>query len=165
MLLFGGIALLSSCNDSAPSPTEPLNASFSAAQQGKKDRVTGEGVIVATYPFAVNAHSGPDGEKPSGQFDNTFIQSGRYKVSCLAVSGNRAVVGAVNPVNPGADVFLLVEDNGPPGSVVPDRGSEMFGGGAATDEFCRDILRFSFPLDQAFVIEGDVEVTDNTSAP
>jgi hypothetical protein len=152
--------ILASCNDSAPSPTGPPSASFAATNSGKKDRVTGQGVIVATYPFAVSAH-GAAGEKANGQLDNSFIIAGRYKVGCLAVSGNRAVVGGLHTTSaPNSDVFLLLEDNGPPGSPVPDTGSELFGGGDANDEMCARILRFSFPLDPQLVIQGDIEITD-----
>jgi hypothetical protein len=74
----------------------------------------------------VDAHSGPAGQSPRGYLEDVYApfsySSFRGYVTCLAVSGNRAAVGAVGQerLDTGADnpVTLLVTivDGGPTGS-------------------------------------------------
>jgi hypothetical protein len=93
----------------------------SGAQAPTGDSVVGHGV--APYngikDFEVDAHSGPSGESPSGTYfygDGFLGLNG--PVTCLSVTGNRAVVGGqgTNPID-GSPIGLVavIVDNGPVG--------------------------------------------------
>src|SRR5215210_2570444 len=98
--------MLTRANRSGPAVVVVLLAvacglpSSAAAQTASQDSVTGTSLIfapdspVGALRNAFDARSGPSGQDPSGTvrvsfggFDETF------EVTCLAVSGNRAVIG------------------------------------------------------------------------
>jgi hypothetical protein len=104
-------------------------AQSSPAQVPTEDSATGSGSAVALsgYPtFEFSATSDPLGGSPGGT--GTWSQSVRGQtilqvqgtVSCLAVSGNQAVIGIDLHIPPGASFFqgffLTVVDGGPAGS-------------------------------------------------
>src|SRR3954464_8486223 len=116
--IMAGFALLS-CSDVQQQPTEPGAPSFDATPAAPTktkagDSVTGSGSLlgIGDNSFAVRAQSGPAGEKPKGHLSveegGLLLRNG--KVTCLAVDGNRAVVGA--DAGDGTGIYLLVEDNG-----------------------------------------------------
>jgi hypothetical protein len=85
-----------------------------AAAQGQTgDSVTGTATfdtdIVGPVTFIFDAHSGPNGENPTGTVTNPALGIGPLPVNCLAVSGNRAVIGVSIDA-------LIVVDNGSPGA-------------------------------------------------
>jgi hypothetical protein len=90
----------------------------SGAQVATQDSVTGGGRIVGAS-FGVDARSGPSGENPTG---TAFVASSVFRlraegpVTCLNVTGNRAVVGFANTLGDGfAGVggFIEVTDGTP----------------------------------------------------
>jgi hypothetical protein len=86
----------------------------------RKDHVWGEGVIrtADALRFSVGAHSLPTGEALSGHLSWGRVEA---RVSCFAISGNRAVVGAGRPDQPGSAMYLIVEDAGMLDEANPDR--------------------------------------------
>ena len=108
-----------------------------------------------------SAHSGPAGEDPSGHFNITmsgFEADGH--VTCLAVLGNRAVLGGEFPGAPGNGLFFTVEDNGNPSGATPDR-LGILSGPPATPAFCQALLAgdfFLFPVDQGNIVVNDALV-------
>ena len=98
-----------------------VSPSVSGAQAPAGDSVGGTGV--APYngikQFNVDAHSGPSGESPSGtyQYGDGFIGL-QGPVTCLSVTGNRAVVGgqATSPLGGSLiGVVAVIVDNGAAG--------------------------------------------------
>ena len=110
---------------------------------------------------AFSAHSGPTGEDPSGHF-NITIGGNEFDghVTCLAVSGNRAVLGGEYPDFPGSGIFIRVEDNGNPSGATPDR-LTWISGPPATPAFCQFLLTanfFTFPVTQGNIVVNDALV-------
>ncbi len=91
--------------------------SVSGAQAPTGDSVVGTGVAVSRQ-FIVDAHSGPSGESPSGtyMYGDGFIGL-QGPVTCLSVTGNRAVVGgqATSPFGGLIGVVAVIVDNGAAG--------------------------------------------------
>jgi hypothetical protein len=100
------------------------SASHDASGLPAEDFATGGANILELFISAnVDAHSGPNGENPTGTARaarrSTYFVEG--PVTCLAVSGNRATIAfAVQPgpvVPPGhVGHVVYVQDNGSPGS-------------------------------------------------
>ncbi len=106
-------------------------APVAAADPGQ-DRAAGIGEVrlpIATrsyrLTFIFSARSGPAGEDPRGSADTFFTENPQYRtrmsVTCLAVTGNRAVVGVSGVlIRDGAEVPIgqefLVVDGGPDGA-------------------------------------------------
>ena len=69
--------------------------------------------------WRINASSGPSGENPTGTLELAFPVGATFPVTCLQVTGNRAVIGG-HRIFTTADVwaYLIVVDE--PGE-VPDR--------------------------------------------
>jgi hypothetical protein len=71
----------------------------SQAQAPGEDSVTGSGTA-GPYTFAFDAHSGPAGENPTGTATISLTSTPSVftsgPVTCLAVDGNRAVIGIEN---------------------------------------------------------------------
>jgi hypothetical protein len=164
----------------------------SAAQAPAEDSVTASGRAVdpeiatgglgcCSYSFTVAAHSGPSGQAARGTVAVSF--GGRNMlpfsysghVSCLSVSGTRAVIGAIvddasglfGPAV-GEEVTILAVDNrGPvvnlPTPVQPD--ADRFAGGGAAPGCA------SFPSDPIivqslyYVVDGDIAVRDAEALP
>jgi hypothetical protein len=94
----------------------------SSAQVPTPDSVTGSGTFFAApsglFFVSIDAHSGPSGENPSGtlRISPAFIA----QVTCLHVSGNRAIVGYFHvgspPDDPAVANVIEIDDNGPAGS-------------------------------------------------
>jgi hypothetical protein len=86
-----------------------------AAPTPPQDFVVGGGDASGSFlTFAIDARSDPLGGTPSGVVSGTLFVgpapgSFAFSVSCLAVHGNRAVIGA-------GPLWLVVVDNGPAGS-------------------------------------------------
>lgn len=104
-----------------------------AAAQGPQDFVTGGGHHSSPdTQFTISAHSGPAGQDPKGTL--SFKTEGqariRAEVTCLIVSGNRAIATAtyIDPAT-GRTQLVVMEavDNGEPGTAPAP-----------------DLLRFSF---------------------
>jgi hypothetical protein len=97
--------------------TALASPSVSGAQAPAGDSVVGTGVAVSRQ-FIVDAHSGPSGESPSGtyQYGDGFIGL-QGPVTCLSVTGNRAVVGgqATSPFGGSIGVVAVIVDNGAAG--------------------------------------------------
>jgi hypothetical protein len=77
-----------------------LGASASpAVGQVSEDSVTGSGTA-GPYSFVFDAHSGPSGEHPTGTATISLTSTPSVftsgPVTCLAVEGNRAVIGIEN---------------------------------------------------------------------
>lgn len=93
------------------------------------DSVNGSGKDASGNHLNLSAKSGPAGEDPKGQVHVRFpFAEQKGKVDCVHVVGNRAAVSGLydepvpSPVI-GSIVrfFVVVEDNGNPSGVVPDR--------------------------------------------
>jgi hypothetical protein len=158
--IMAGCALLG-CNDAGQQATEPRVSSVEPAAAAPanakvQDQVTGSGSLVGIgdNSFAVRARSGPAGENPKGHLS---VQEGGValhngKVTCLAVAGNRAVVGS--DFNGG--IYLLVVDNGDPADGIPDQAQYLqFLPTDACDEVLATFTDFTL-----FPIDGDVVVVD-----
>jgi hypothetical protein len=97
--------------------------------------------------------SGPLGENPQGHYridlgTGTVFQG---PVTCLATAGNRAVLGGPHPDLPQSGLFIVVEDNGTPSEVAPDRFNIASAPVTPTQATCQSLLATSiatFPIDQ-----------------
>ena len=94
-------------------------APHASAQVPTQDSVTGGGLIVGAS-FGVDARSGPSGENPTGtaRLSSSPVVGLRVEgpVTCLSVTGNRAVIGFANTLgNPflGVGAFIEVTDGTP----------------------------------------------------
>jgi hypothetical protein len=76
-------------------------ASSAAAQVPTQDSVSGSGVARTvgtdtTFAFEIDAHTGPNGENPTGQVTFRYTTDGSIffsgPVTCLAVNGNFAIL-------------------------------------------------------------------------
>ena len=117
------------------------------------DSVSGTGVISALdFTLTVDAQSGPSGENPSGTV--TLVTSPTttlvLPVTCLAVTGNRAVIGTP------ANGYLSITDNGSAGdttnSAPPDPGDSCTNPGP-------------FLSGGELALEGDFVVVDSQPLP
>jgi hypothetical protein len=85
------------------------------AQAPAQDSVVGSGEIPRPFAFDIDARSGPSGENPTGTaglrlagFPALAVQG---PVTCLTVSGNRAVIGIANTLGTAfVAAFLEVTD-------------------------------------------------------
>jgi len=155
-----------------------------AAQPPKKDQVSGTGVRAPsatgnpTIPFSFSGTSGPHGENPSGtfSFNITGVASFSGHITCLNVSGNRAVIGGVmdtgtgDEAGPGGDFLTVVWDNGKTkAGLSPDRMSYVSWGltngglyppgGPTAAEACADPTLLA-PLDQFTLLSGNINIKD-----
>jgi hypothetical protein len=92
-------------------------AGVSSAEVPTQDSVTGSGVFfgpAGLFEVAIDARSGPSGENPSGTVRVSPDFTGQ--VTCLHVSGNRALVGYVQADDPSFADVIEIDDNGPVGS-------------------------------------------------
>jgi hypothetical protein len=92
-----------------------------AAQAPTQDSVTGDGAFLlygaTATTWKLDAHSGPSGENPTGtltQFFSYLPEGVEREVTCVAVSGNTAIVGWSDGGAPWA-LYVRIEDNGSPG--------------------------------------------------
>jgi hypothetical protein len=105
--ILGAIALLGAIG--APA--------VSKAQGPAQDSVTGSGTA-GPYSFVFDAHSGPSGENPTGTATISLTSTPSVftsgPVTCLAVDGNRAVIGIENgpgSLTAGEGTLIEVTDN------------------------------------------------------
>jgi hypothetical protein len=102
------------------------------------DSVTGRGLAGGLWAFKFDAHSGPSGENPTGTafwgHGPSLIFEG--PVTCLAVAGNRAVIGmdsSISPLllyaldSPGGDKATFELVNEPPTTCPPPLDSDFEG--------------------------------------
>jgi hypothetical protein len=142
----------------------------SGAQVARQDSATGSGSTFSVYStFDFSATSDPTGGSPSGTA--TWSEFGFHfegTVSCLAVSGNRAVIGI--DVDAAASsgfqgFFLTAVDGGPPGSGLDSFDATPTAFTSAGDIVPTDCsLAFQlFAPDQ--VTSGDIVVVDAPPLP
>ena len=145
-------------------------ANHSQGAGPKQDLAAGSGKIERFGTFVhVNANGNPDGTGANGSFfvRQTLAQlpfdfSG--KVTCLLVTGNKAVIGGEvtkndpvtpggTPLNPepGTGVLIDIRDNGD--ADVPDTLNFTFR--PAPPTVCPNILSHQFPIDQGNFIVHD----------
>ncbi len=134
------------------------------AQVFTQDSVVGHGTGGLSYhSFDVTATSGPSGENPTGEvslslFDGRIFASG--PVTCLAVTGQRAVIGFSDEGGQQAgQVIVEVEDLGGPGS-----GLDTINSSAGTGRDPGDCSPLTSGL-LAQVDSGDIVVTDAQPFP
>ena len=123
------------------------DATHGAGTSPDQDKVTGSTkFILPPNPFftdahvRIEAHSGPAGEDPRGQFylEEDPLSFGG-EVTCLTVSGNKATIGGrVDRSRPGFPVvgsgwLQEVEDNGEPGDMDRSRTTPFL---AQAPDFC-----------------------------
>jgi hypothetical protein len=132
------------------------------------DSVTGGGKHVVTLTQGISAHSGPAGEDPRGNV--TIAQNGvglfaHGDVTCLLVTGNRAVITWVVTSNNGFGavegqlIVTEVVDNGNPGqSTAPDEIRNSFEGAIFEDPDNPGCFLPVFP--PVPVEQGDYQVHD-----
>ena len=109
-------------------PGTLLGPHTASAQTPPQDSVTGTLPDDTVHPviWTINASSGPSGENPTGTLEGEFFGRLPFPVTCLQVTGNRAVIGgrATQPsANIDVRVYLIVVDE--PGE-VQDRISREF---------------------------------------
>lgn len=107
------------------------------------DSVTGGGKHLLVLTEGISAHSGPGGEDPRGNVTITQEGEGLFghgKVTCLLVTGNRAVITWVvtsktsTSTGEGQLIVTEVVDNGNPGeSSTPDLIRNSFEGAIFED--------------------------------
>jgi hypothetical protein len=121
-----------------------------------RDSLVGNGSNPVLFSAQVSAKSGPSGEDAKGHwtFDDGFSDKRKIDVTCLAVIGNRAVVGGPRPDAPGNYQYLIVEDNGADG----DRMSSLSTLLVADQVGCALVATSTFPLDP--VDDGNFTVND-----
>jgi len=133
-----------------------LIATLGMGPQAQGDSVVGSGkpTVLETF-LTIDARSGPSGESPSG-FAETQFSGGQVPVTCLAVAGNRAVLG----LDLGADtIFILIEDNGSTGDVFAASISE------ADPAVCPAPSGFTPTLGPSGLDFGDYVVVDDPPLP
>ena len=133
-----------------------LLATLGTGAQAQGDSVVGSGkpTVLETF-LTVDARSGPSGESPSG-FGETQFSGGQVPVTCLAVAGNRAVLG----LDLGADtIFILIVDNGFTGDVFAASISE------ADPAVCPAPSGFTSTLGPSGLDFGDYIVVDDPPLP
>ena len=93
-----------------------------AAQTAIEDSVSGSGgggfTSIGRFSFQIDAHSGPNGENPTGTASFTPIQFGTFQgpVLCLVVDGNAATLNfAVFDPQSGPHVFTFTAIDSPAG--------------------------------------------------
>jgi hypothetical protein len=160
-----------------PSPTQDSIVTLSSVSENF--------VQLLDLSFLIDARSGPSGESPSGSVRyfagtptfNDHVDAG--SVTCLAVDGNRAVIGgyglriiggnSFGPSNPppppqNAGFFLIVVDNGPPiepnASVGPDLAGYPVQAGSTPPSDCSNVSPDSLSL-----VFGDIVVHDAQPVP
>src|SRR5918992_2959774 len=115
---------------------------------GRHDFAVG-GIHTSGPNYGFSAHSGPLGEEPFGHISITLPDADpdakqlRYRVTCLNVSGNLAVVVGV-PTKPSDSRFpikLYLRDGGPGGAL--DGAAES---AADSPEDCRDTFVVTAPI-------------------
>jgi hypothetical protein len=127
----------------------------SAGADPPNDLVTGHGDATDTLDISLAAGSGPLGEDPNGHFKFTAGGGGPTEsvhVTCVAVLGDRAVVGGTDPSLTPPGVYLNVEDNGTEGDMA-----EGFVGGSGTQTDCLNVLAIP-PFGP--LVKGDITVHD-----
>jgi hypothetical protein len=130
-------------------------AGVSNAQAPAGDSVTGSGTA-SVFSFVLDARSGPSGENPTGRAEVslTTVPSvfARGPVTCLAVQGNRAVIGIANePGSVGAGTLIEVTDD-------PD--TLVFTVTAAPPTTCSDVDGEPSPVES-----GDITIVDAPPLP
>lgn len=147
-----------------------LAAGAETVSAGVGDRVVGGGRDAFDANVSVSAQAGPSGESPFGHINATLPFPGtpgdtfqvRLEVTCVAVVGNLAAVGAVvtesssNDLPPGTNFVVVFRDTGLPGG--EGDAIEPFGVPPAT--LCADFIPFAaiaLPLRN-----GNVSITDAT---
>jgi hypothetical protein len=84
-----------------------------AGAQPAQDSVTGTLVDSPFRPltWTINASSGPSGENPTGTLEARGLLNATFPVTCLQVTGNRAVIGGRLTSGPTTvQVFVVVVD-------------------------------------------------------
>lgn len=104
----------------------PLGAGEPPPPGGSQDWITG-GFENTFCQYGIDAHSGPNGEKPGGFVSATCFGGGMFArgpVVCADVVGNRGglvwQLRDTNFLQEGFFQYFSVIDNGPPGSLLPD---------------------------------------------
>jgi hypothetical protein len=110
--------------------------------------------------FTVAASSGPLGEAPRGHLRIELAEGGPVyegEVRCLFVVDHRAAIGIDKQGDPARGIYLYVEDNGNPGSLVPDRAANGDGTPPTQDE-----CEFAFVAADVAqpLIKGNVRIGD-----
>jgi hypothetical protein len=160
VLVTCGVALAGCSDSTAPTPPQSRNLRISPNfASGGKDLVAGHGETPGIR-FSVAATSGPLGEDPRGHLRIEIAPGGPVyegEVRCLVVIGHRAAVGIEKQGDPSRGIFLYVEDNGNPGSLIPDRAADG-DGTPPTQAECE----FAFVAAEVAspVIQGNVEIKD-----
>jgi hypothetical protein len=143
----------------------------SGAQVPTQDSATGSGSAASVYStFDFSATSDPVGGSPSGTATwNEFGFHFEGTVSCLAVSGNQAVIGVDVDTSASSlsfqGFFLTVVDGGPPGS-----GLDSFDGTPTSFTALGDIVPTDCTIGfsrfaPAQVTSGDIAVVDAPPLP
>jgi hypothetical protein len=157
-----GIVLLAAAA-AAPATAQ---ATHSPSENGPpKDFVTGGGITGIETRFGFTAHSGPAGERPSGHatFKNragVIEEERKGHVTCLRVSGNRAVFGIEDRTPSGGTQFrqFFVQDNGEPQNGMPVDLLNEVGRPTSAPRACEDPrLQMGGPIRQ-----GNLQVHDAT---
>jgi hypothetical protein len=166
-------------------------AGAASAQAPDEDSVTSQDVFAfpSSAPYLqprIEVHSGPSGQSPAGALSYFFGTPGYNEtvpsaaVTCLAVSGNRAVIGgfglrtqsgysysAIPPFHPPPPAnfgfYLFVVDNGPAGT-VPFTGPDQiaFEPGSTTPP--TDCAAVVWP-DLTLLAQGNIVVHDAPALP
>ena len=133
---------------------------------GNRDFVVG-GFQTFGANWAVSAHSDPSGREPFGHVNETIpegtsdAKQGRWRVTCLAVIGNRAALGLTPSDARSNDaafgLILTVVDSGLPGG-NGDLVASVFG---FPPEFCPVFVGVNgFPIER-----GNILVRDSVALP
>jgi hypothetical protein len=133
-----------------------------SAAQVAQDSVVGSGTTEFSFAFDLNARSGPSGENPTGTA-RVVLRAGptigiQGPVTCLTVTGNRAVIGLDNSQGfsaLGRGWFIEVTDDTPDSLAVSSFSL------VAAPTVCPS----SLGLEQERVDSGDIVVTDAPPFP
>jgi hypothetical protein len=126
------------------------------SQPAPEDSVTGSGANLLFSIIQVDARSEASGANPRGQ---VFLQTSAGfggPVTCLAVTGNRALIGFRDPIV--GDILALAIDNRPPGAT--DLPPDEFYAAPQTGGCTPSISGTGGQL-----LEGDIDVTDAQPFP
>jgi hypothetical protein len=129
-----------------------------AAQAPTGDFVTGTGANFFFSDIQVDAHSDPKGGNPTGRVSLQTSIGVAGPVTCLAVSGNRALIGFEDPIV--GHILALAIDNRPPGAtnLPPD---EFYAGPALPADDCLPLISGT----GGQLLRGDIVVHDAPPLP
>jgi hypothetical protein len=123
-----------------------------------EDSATGSGANLQFTDIQLDVHSDPGGANPSGRVSISTVSTFEGPVVCLAVTGNRALIGFTDPFV--GFILALAIDNRPPGTtgLPPD---EFYAAPSNPADGCAPLISGT----GGQLLRGDIVVRDAPAVP